>query len=375
MCSPWQIKPMKILRNYFLKEFISPLFLALGVLTFVMLLGNLIKLTDLVINKGVDIMTVSQLFLFMMPSLLTYTLPIATLTATLLSLGRLSGDNEIIAIRASGINLITLIVPLLIIGTILSLILVVFNDRVIPYAHFSLRKTLIDVGVKNPTAALEPGVFINSFQKYILFVYGIDQKKNRLHNVRIYEPQEGKPTRTIVAKQGEFIAIPEKNMVKLKLIDGTSDEPDPKNPANFYKLNFKTYFMTLNLGKAQDTSEIRKKPKDMTIQELRTEVIKLEKEGVDPAPLLTEINEKISLAFACFIFILLGSSLAIITRRREKSLNFGMAFLIGGIYYLLLIGAEAISLQGYLHPTFAMWLPNMIMGTLGAILTVRLCVS
>ncbi|MDD5246246.1 MAG: LptF/LptG family permease [Candidatus Omnitrophica bacterium] len=366
---------MKILRNYFLKEFISPLFLALGVLTFVMLLGNLIKLTDLVINKGVDIMTVSQLFLFMMPSLLTYTLPIATLTATLLSLGRLSGDNEIIAIRASGINLITLIVPLLIIGTILSLILVVFNDRVIPYAHFSLRKTLIDVGVKNPTAALEPGVFINSFQKYILFVYGIDQKKNRLHNVRIYEPQEGKPTRTIVAKQGEFIAIPEKNMVKLKLIDGTSDEPDPKNPANFYKLNFKTYFMTLNLGKAQDTSEIRKKPKDMTIQELRTEVIKLEKEGVDPAPLLTEINEKISLAFACFIFILLGSSLAIITRRREKSLNFGMAFLIGGIYYLLLIGAEAISLQGYLHPTFAMWLPNMIMGTLGAILTVRLCVS
>jgi len=366
---------MKILRNYFLKEFISPLFLALGVLTFVMLLGNLIKLTDLVINKGVDIMTVSQLFLFMMPSLLTYTLPIATLTATLLSLGRLSGDNEIIAIRASGINLITLIVPLLIVGAILSLVLVVFNDRVIPYAHFSLRKTLIDVGVKNPTAALEPGVFINSFQKYILFVYGIDQKKNRLHNVRIYEPQEGKPTRTIVAKQGEFIAIPEKNMVKLKLIDGTSDEPDPKNPANFYKLNFKTYFMTLNLGKAQDTSEIRKKPKDMTIQELRTEVIKLEKEGVDPAPLLTEINEKISLAFACFIFILLGSSLAIITRRREKSLNFGMAFLIGGIYYLLLIGAEAISLQGYLHPTFAMWLPNMIMGALGTILTVRLCVS
>ena len=365
---------MKILRNYFLKEFISPLFLALGVLTFVMLLGNLIKLTDLVINKGVDIMTVSQLFLFMMPSLLTYTLPIATLTATLLSLGRLSGDNEIIAIRASGINLITLIVPLLIIGTILSLILVVFNDRVIPYAHFSLRKTLIDVGVKNPTAALEPGVFINSLEKYVLFIYQIED--NKLINVRIYEPQGGdKPTRTIIAKRGEFISIPEKNMIKLKLVDGTSDEPDPENPTNFYKLNFKTYFMNLNLSQIREKSTIEKKPKDMTIRELLNEIKKLEKEGIDPTPLITEINEKIALALSCFVFMLLGSSLAIITRRREKAINFGIAFIIVGVYYLLLIGSEAMGLQGYIDPKIAMWIPNMILGLVGLILTVRLCVS
>ncbi len=96
---------MKILRDYFIKEFIGPLFLALGVLTFVMLLGNLVKITDLIIRKGVDIYTVSKLFLLMIPYLLTYTLPVAALTAVLLSLGRLSGDNEIVAIRASGINL------------------------------------------------------------------------------------------------------------------------------------------------------------------------------------------------------------------------------------------------------------------------------
>ena len=363
---------MKILRNYFLKEFISPLFLALGVLTFVMLLGNLIKLTDLVINKGVNIFSISKLFLFMMPYLLTYTLPIASLTAVLLSLGRLSSDNEIIAIRASGINLFSLILPLLIMGLILSLILVIFNDRVIPYAHFATRKTLVDVGIKNPTAALEPGVFINSFQKYVLFIYRIEG--NKLFNVRIYEPQENKPTRTIVAKQGEFIAIPEKNMIKLKLVEGTSDEPDPKNPTSFYKLNFKTYFMSLNLNQAQDKSQMRKKPKDMTIQELRKEAGKLKSEGIDPTPLFTEINEKTALAFSCFAFILLGSSMAIITRRREKAINFGIAFLIVGIYYLMLIGSEALSLQGYISPGIAMWMPNIILGGLGAFLTYRLCV-
>ncbi|MGE5197711.1 MAG: LptF/LptG family permease [Deltaproteobacteria bacterium] len=362
---------MRILRNYFLKEFIGPLFMALGVLTFVMLLGNLVKIAELVINKGVDIYSVTKLFLYMVPYLLTYTLPISVLTAVLLSLGRLSSDNEIVAIRASGINLFTLIVPMLIVGIMLSLGLVIFNDRVIPYAHFATRKTLIEVGMKNPTAALEPGVFINSFQKYVLFIYRIED--NKLTNVRIYEPQEGKPTRTIVAKRGEFIAIPENKTVKLKLVDGTADEPDPENPANFYKLNFKTYFMTLNLNQTQDKDKIEKKAKDMTIQELQGQIARLNKEGIDPTPLITEINKKISLAFSCFVFVLLGVPLAVITRRREKSINLGIAFLTVGIYYLLFIGSEALSLQGYLDPNIAMWIPNALFGALGGILTYRLC--
>lgn len=349
------------------------MFMALVVLTFVMLLGNLIKIADLIINKGVDIYHVSKLFLFMIPFLLTYTLPIASLAAVLLALGRLSSDNEIVAIRANGVNLFTLILPLLIIGTILSMILVIFNDRVIPYVHFASRKTLIEVGIKNPTAALEPGVFINSFQNYVLFIYRIED--NKLINIRIYEPREGKPTRTIVAKSGEFIALPEKNTIKLKLMDGSTDEPDPEKPENFYKLNFKTYFMNLNLAQAQDKDKIGKKPKDMTIQELKNEVQKVKKSGIDPMPLITEINEKISLAFSCLVFILFGAPLAIITRRREKSINFGIAFLVVGSYYLILIGAEALSLRGIINPAIGMWLPNIIFGTIGGILTYRICAS
>lgn len=365
---------MKILRDYFLKEFSHPLFLALGILTFVMLLGNIVKIADLVITKGVNIFIVAKLFLFMIPYLLTYTLPISVLTAILLSLGRLSGDNEIVAIRSSGINLFTLILPLLIVGLILSLLLVVFNDRVIPYAHYASRKTLVELGIKNPTAIIEPGVFINSFEKYILFVYQVDQKRNRLINVRIYEPQgENKPTRTIVAKSGEFIAIPEKNIVKLKLMDGSSDELDPNNPDNFYKLNFKTYFMALNLTEGQDKDKLGKKPRDMTIRELEEEIAKLKKEKVDPTPLVTQIHEKISLAFSCFVFMLVGIPMAIITRRREKSINFGIAFLIVGVYYLILLASEAFSLQGYIFAPLAMWLPNILLGTAGLFLTYRVC--
>ena len=363
---------MRTLRNYVLKEFFGPLILSLAVLVFVMLLGNVIKIAELIINKGVDPLSVGKLFIYLIPYLLTYILPIACLSATLLSLGRLSSDNEIIAVRAGGITLLHLIIPLLIIGLIFSFLLLIFNDQVIPYAHFAARKTLIEVGIKNPTAALEPGVFINSFERYILFVYRIE--KNMLYNIRIYEPQEDKPTRTIVAKRGEFISIPEKKIVKLKLMDGMSDEADPNNPSNFYKLNFKSYFMTLNLSQAQSGKDnIEKKPKDMTLKELRGEIKKLYSSGVDPAPLVTEMNKKIALSFSCIVFILLGAPLAIITRRREKSINFALAFLVAGIYYLLLLGAEALSIQGTLAPRTATWLPNILLGSVGLILTYRSC--
>ncbi|MGE5307980.1 MAG: LptF/LptG family permease [Deltaproteobacteria bacterium] len=365
---------MRILRNYILKEFVGPLVLGMVVLNLVFTLGYLVQIANLVVNKGVDIGMVTTLFLLRIPTLLIYTLPIAALIAILLSMGRLSSDNELTTIKASGINLMRLIAPLLTLGVILSLTMVIVNDRVIPWAHFATRKMLLQVGVKNPAAALEPGVFITSFDKYILFIYAIDE--NKLTNIRIYEPQgDDKPARVIIAKKGEFLPIPEQNLVKLKLMDGTADEPDPENPRNFYKLNFKTYFMNLNLAGTSGRKELEKKPKDMTIRELKNEINKYHREGVETVPLLTEINEKLSLAFAPLVFILFGLPLAAITRRREKSINFGLAFLVVGIYYLMLLGTEALALQGYLDPVAAMWIPNILFACAGFYMTYKLCAS
>ncbi|MFH1202367.1 MAG: LptF/LptG family permease [Candidatus Omnitrophota bacterium] len=363
---------MKILRNYFIKEFMVPFLLSLLVLTFILILGNLVKSAELVINKGVKFTLVIKSFLYMIPFLFSYTVPLASLFGVIFALGRLSTDNEIMAIRASGINILRLIIPLLILGLILSLVLMVLNDRVIPYFHFAAKKALMEIGTRNPTAYLEPGVFINSFQKYILFIYGIEG--NQLNNVRIYEPQENGPTRTIVARKGEFIYLPQEDKIKLKLIDGTSDEPNPNNPSNFYKLNFRTYFMTLNVNK-QAANEPEKKPKYMSIRDLNDEINNLKKLYIDPTPLITEIHKKISMAFSCFVLILLGAPLSIFTRKHSRHINFILGFSIITFYYLLLLGAEALSVQNILPVAITMWLPNILLSSLGLYLNYRLCVS
>ena len=365
---------MKIIRTYILKEFTGPFFISLSVLTFVFLLGNLIRLADMVVAKGVSIFLVGKLFFYLMPYLLSYTLPVAILSGLLLSLGRLSSDNEIVALRAVGINPIRIIAPLITLGMIFSLFALLINGRFIPQSHFATRKVLTEIGVKNPTAALEAGTFIDAFQGYTLFIYRIEG--NKLENIRIYEPQgEGKPARTIVARRGEFISLPKKKMIKLKLMDGTSDEPDPNTPGSFYKLNFDQYFMTLNIAKTSDAASLEKKPKDMTIDELSMKMEEYSESGIDPLPLLINLNKRISLSFACFVFILLGAPLAMITKQRAKSINFGLSFLIVALYYILLISAETVSLRGIMFPAFNIWIPNILFTLVGIILTWRVCAS
>jgi len=364
---------MRIIHNYMLKEFFSAFLLALFILTFVMVLGNIIYLVGLIIAKGVPMLMIFNLFLCMLPYSLQFVLPIAIMAGLLLSLGRLSSDNEIISIRASGMSTFRLILPFLILGVIFTLSSILLLDRITPKAHLKRRQIMREIGSKNPAAALEPGIFINSFDKYIIFVYEIDG--NRFRNIRIYEPQgDDKPPRTIIAKRGEFITVPDKDILKLKLVDGTSDEINPNDPSNFYKMNFHTYFMTLNFAKEQSKGPMSKKAKDMTLRELWTEIQKLRKMRINDDPIAAEFHKKIAMSFSSMVFFLLGVPLGIITRRREKTANIAIAFLVVGAYFILTLCVEALSKQGNLAPSSGMWIPNIIFGTIGVYLSAKLCV-
>ena len=355
---------MKILRKYIIKEIIVMFLFSLAIFTFTLVIGNIIRLAELVINRGVDIRLVSRLFLYLIPFLLSYTIPMSILTSVLLVFGRLSGDNEIIAIRASGINIYRLSVPLLTVGLLFSLFSVVLTDKIIPQMHFASRKIIKSIGIKTPAAYLEPGTFIKSFKGYIIFIHEID--KNKLKGVRIYQPQKDRSTRTIIAEKGEFMTLENQNAVKLKLINGTSDEPNPKNPVNFYKLNFKTYYLTLNVDESTAPSDYtEKKPKEMNFQEIKNEVKRLGQYHVDTPALITEFHRKISVSFASLVFVIIGIPLGIFTRRGEKTIQFAIALGVIVVYYLLMAVSMALSLKGIGNPAYWMYLPNIIIGATG----------
>lgn len=361
---------MKIVRTYVLKELFVPFILSMLVLTCVFLLGNLIKLTDLVINKGVPLASVGKVFALSVPVLIGYTLPLACLISVIIAFSRMSIDNEILALRASGVHLWRILKPLFLIGLIMSLFSIILNERIIPYAHYEQKKSLKNLGLDNPTALLEAGVFINSFNGQILFIHEIND--NKMYNITIYQPQEDGRTRTIIARQGEFTPVPGQDAIKLKLIDGTSDEPNLEDPENFYKLNFKTYFMTLGLsGKKQD---VEKKPKSMTLKEIVDKTEELEELLVDTTRLRTEFWRKITWSFSPLFFILLGFPMAVITHRREKSANVVLAVICAAFYYLISLGCEGLAVKSIVEPAVIMWVPNALAAATAIFLNFK-CVS
>lgn len=357
---------MRILRNYILKEMLPPLVLSLIVITFAFLIGNIVKLADYVINKGVELLYVWRLFIYLIPKLLSYAIPMAVLTATLLAFGRLSSDNEITAIRAAGINLYRISMPAIILGLLLSMLSLPLNDKIVPVAHYKARMLLKEVGLRHPAAYLEAGTFIKGFKDYILFIYDIKYGKDKtvFKNVRIYQPQKDGPTRTIVAKRGELISLPDKNTIKLKLIDGTSEEPNPMNPRHFYKVNFKTYYLSLTLDDST-MQESGKKNKEMTFDELLENASELKKRGINPTPLIRRLHKRIASSFASFAFILIGLPLAITTRRSEKSIGVGLAFGLATIYWLLLAFGQILATKNIFPIWLAMWFGNITLIAIG----------
>ncbi len=362
---------MRILRNYILNECILPFSIAISVLTSVFLLGYLPQLANKVINKGVSLTAISKIFLYYIPILLGYTLPIACLVTVVLTFGRLSAENEILAMRASGVYLRRLLTPLFVVGITLSLLVHILNDRVIPNAYDAQTRILQETGAQNPTALLEPGTFINAFDKYIVFIYRIEN--DHLYGVRIYQPQANKTTRTIIAQEGEFVKVPGQDQIKLKLINGTSDEPDLKNPNNFYKLNFNTSFITMDMSKKQTKAE--KKPKAMTLKELKEKTEEYKKLSIDASPLITEYHRRLAWSLTPLMFILLGFPFAVITHKRAKSANILFAVLFAAPYYIVSLACQGLATQHVFDPALTMWIPDIIGGIVVVILNWKLCVS
>jgi len=357
---------MRIIRSYLLRELVGPFFLSLLISTMVLAAGHIIQIADLIINKGVDALYVINLFLLLVPWLLTFTIPISTLSAVLLAFGRLASDNEITALKASGVSTSRLALPVLVGGLLLSLLCIPLNDKVLPESGFNARKLIKEIGIRNPLALLEPGVFIKAFENHIIFVYSID--KNKLKNIRIYEPREGKSTRTIVAEEGEVFADPKGEFIQLKLKNGSADESLPQDPDNFYKLVFKTYNMRLDLKNVDDYKETEKKPREMTIRELKEEIERLEGEKVNATPLYIEIHNKLALAFSNLVFVLIGIPIAISTHRREKSISFGLTMLLFLIYWGIMLGGVACVIRNMMPAWLGIWMANIILSAFGGFL-------
>lgn len=426
---------MKILYRYIIREHLGPFVLALAILTFLFLMNELIDILDMVIGKGLDVPIVLELLLYNVAWMLALTVPGAVLVSVIMSFGRLSADGEITALRSSGVSHLKFLVPVLIPAALICAFQVYFNDQILPEFNYRTKTLTSSIQMKQPALALEPGVFIESLNGYTLFMEEVNPETSRVDNVTIvqylnFSPPD--PPRIIRASWGHIsIDEIEGDNLNLDLRDGTITEiHDGQTRIQQFDV-LKTFINAAGLQLQRVDTGVRG-DRELPIKDMRARAATRDSSSMRAAArlgeltnpfirrvvrgeavdlpdrgrslqvsgrvlsahkalvehlksaeqqrvyyvkqrnrYLVEIHKKWAIPFACIAFVLIGIPIGVMTRSGGMVSGFGYALLFYLIYWIFLIAGEDLGDRNLIAPWLGMWLPNMLIGSIGIFLLLR----
>jgi lipopolysaccharide export system permease protein len=355
---------MRIITKYILKEILTPFGVTLTVFTLIFILGNLMQLIELIVQKGVGVFNIVRLLGYTLPFLMVYIIPMSFFISILLGFLRLASDNEITALKGSGISFCQLLPPVLILslsGTILTGFAAMVAQ---PWGEHSLKNLLFQVAVVQAKVSLKERVFYNEFKELIFYIQRV-HGDGLLEDVFIYDQREKELPQTIIAKRGWLIPNPKERSLNLRLEDGHIYNVSLKSKSA-QTVFFKSYDLFLPLEEIVSDQEKREKSEtEMYLPELKEKIRKTSPTEKKYYNYQIEYYKKFSLPFACLVLGLIALPLGLQSRVAGRP----WAIILGGvvffIYYLFLSLAFSLGERGALPPIIGLWLPNIIVGLIG----------
>jgi lipopolysaccharide export system permease protein len=365
------MKLNSILNRYIFKELFAPFAINVVFFTFVFLMAQMLKITDLIVNYSVGLFSILKILLFSIPYFLMYVVPMSVMLAVLLTFLRMNGDNEIIAMKTGGISLYRMLPPVLLFclgACALAFYMSAFgapaSKQAIKDLTFTIFSQNLDIGLKERT-------FNDSFQGVMLYVNEVDSKNKLLVNVFIEDKREKDMVTTVVAPRGKLFSEAGNLVYHLRLFDGRINQVSIEK-RSAQSITFDTYDIRLDLSKALETVENRaKRWKEMTLVELHRF---LRAEAGGEASLVKpriRFHGIIAMPFACFALGILAVPLGIQPKSTRRSIGLVVGVLFFLLYYLVLSAGHVFGETGRLSPALAMWTPNIVMGSLGGFLLLR----
>lgn len=351
----------KIIHFYIFREITVPFVLGFSVFTFVLLMGKLLQLADMVVAKGMPVADILRLVAFMFPSFCVVTIPMSFLLAVLLAFGRLSADSEITALKASRISLYGLLPPVLVFASIVFAISMFVTVYALPWGNSSFKIFLYDVIKARITLNIKEKIFNDNFPGMVLYVDEYDQKRHSISNILIYDDRKPEEPSTIFAKSGAIATDAVKKEIRLSLRDGSIH----RNSANssYHLVEFANYDLSINLSQA--SPGVKTDEQDMSFSELRQNIKNQYTDAKLRTDELLELHKRLSLPFACFVFVVIGIPLGMQNQRSGKAAGFSTSICVIIFNYILFSIGKTLGQKGLLHPAAAMWLPNTVFMVIG----------
>jgi lipopolysaccharide export system permease protein len=353
---------MTILDRYLIKELLIPFIFGLASFTFI-LAGStvLFPMIGEAAKYGIPVSDVLAIILYKMPVIIAYAFPMSTLLASIMAFSRLSSDLEIMAFRAGGISFFRLLVPVILVGFIISLATIGFNEYIVPNAANSAQLVFRSYRDKqSPT--IKQNINFTEYDKQglpsrVINVGEIDQ--GLLKSVTVAEYESGQLIRLVRSNSGRW-----KPSGGWEFFNGVMHNFPLSDKRKVMVIEFEKEFINIQLNPL-DLTKRKKTFEEMSARELKGRIVLETKLGNDVTHDLVNYHMKFSVPFACLIFSILGASVGLRPHRSTSAMGIGFSLMIILCYYLLIALGMGLGLAHVLSPVIAAWFPNIIIVLIG----------
>ncbi|OGI03593.1 MAG: hypothetical protein A2X42_01015 [Candidatus Margulisbacteria bacterium GWF2_38_17] len=321
----------------------------------------LFTLIDLFINNGVPFLVVLRLLIYKIPAIMVLFFPMATLFSVMLTLIRMAKDNEITVLRASGVNVLRIILPFIVMAVFFSFLSFAINEKLVPWTNHVSNNLIRKAVLKTPPPDVAENIFFRESGDRYFYVKKIDSKNNRMLNILIYELLSSYP-RVITAQEARW------NMKTWKLINGKVHKYGDDGV-----IKYEADFAEMEIHVDRDVESFfteQKTPKEMGSDELRQQIGTLDKGGINTNSLKIELSMKKSIPAASLSFAIIGMSLCILFVSSSKDwwgviFSVLIALLAVGFYFFLMATFRSLGRAGEVPLFLGAWTPNLLFSTLG----------
>jgi lipopolysaccharide export system permease protein len=354
---------IKIVDRYILEEMIPPFLLGIFGFILILITDIIFTLMDLIINRGIPLYAVLRLLIYKLPSMMVLAFPVSTLFATSMALGRVSKDNELTALRTSGVSFGRISIPIVLFALIVSVSSYFTNEKIVPWTNHVSEEIIRQMVLKQPLPAVSENVFFkDSGSNRYFYIRRVNQRSGELENIMVYEFEGSKVPRVIIAEKGKLEAG------SWNIVNGVIHKYDD----NGY-LVYEAKFDKMHIAGTLDVISFseQKTPQEMSSFELKNMITMLDRGGVNTKSLLVDYYMKYSIPLTCLIFALIGIPLSIPPIRSARAWGIVLCIVIVFSFYVFASIFRSFGYGGLLTPLVSAWGPQVIFGMLGGLLIIR----
>jgi len=365
------VKSINIVNKYIFRELIFPFLNSLFFLTFVFLMTRIPEIANMVMNYNVQISSILIMIVFTLPRFLEFTIPMSVTISILLTIMRMSGENEILALKAAGLSLYKLLPPVLVF-CFLGMILTLWMTLVaLPWANLSIRLKNIELARSGIDMVLQERQFNSQIDNLMIYVSHADINNHTLKDILIEDRRTKGVVSISAAPSGKLIHKKNSLVYTLRLYNGIINQVNFEQ-GSVNNIQFENYDITIDLtAMGSDGDKITKQFDEITLIELIRRIRTGIKNKASLNEALMELNEKFSVPFACLSLGLLAFSLGTQSTSLKRSSGFSMGMIFFLLYYFLLAAGWSAGETGAYPPFIGMWMPNIVLGSAGIYLLIR----